>query len=146
MGESKNAICDRAPIRDGLLTGPLSDLDDVRLAGSRCSECGETSLGRTNLCANCGRDTVSEISLSKRGTLWTYTVVRHRPPGDYKGPDPFVPFGLGLVELPEGLRVLAPIECDIGQLKIGLAVQFKPVVRRESDGREIVSFAFEPVQ
>jgi len=123
----------------------MTDLDQVRLSGSRCSECGETSLGRTSLCANCGRETVSEISLSKRGTLWTYTVVRHRPPGDYKGPDPFVPFGLGLVELPDGLRVLAPIQCDIGQLKIGLAVQFKPFVRRESDGREIVSFAFELV-
>jgi uncharacterized OB-fold protein len=145
MAESSDTICDRTPIRDNLLTGPLADLDQVRLSGSRCSECGETSLGRTSLCANCGRETVSEISLSKRGTLWTYTVVRHRPPGDYKGPDPFVPFGLGLVELPDGLRVLAPIQCDIGQLKIGLAVQFKPFVRRESDGREIVSFAFELV-
>jgi uncharacterized protein len=145
MAESSNTICDRTPIRDNLLMGPLSDLDQVRLAGSRCSECGETSLGRTSVCANCGRQTVTEISLSKRGTLWTYTVVRHRPPGDYKGPDPFVPFGLGLVELPEGLRVLAPIQCDIGQLKIGLAVLFKPFVRRETDGREIVSFAFEPI-
>lgn len=144
MTETSNAICDRTPIRDGLLTGPLSDLDHVRLAGSRCSQCDETSLGRSSLCANCGRQTVVEISLSKCGTLWTYTVVRHRPPGDYKGPDPFVPFGLGLVELAEGLRVLAPIQCDIGQLKIGLAVQFKPVVRRDSDGREIISFVFEP--
>jgi uncharacterized protein len=145
MAESGDAVSDRAPIRDGLFTGLLSDLDRVRLAGSRCSECGETSLGQTNFCANCGRETVSEISLSRLGTLWTYTVVRHRPAGDYKGPDPFVPFGLGLVELPEGLRVLAPIQCDITQLKIGLAVQFKPIVRRDSDGREVVSFAFEPV-
>lgn len=145
MAESSNVASDRVPIRGGLFTGPLSELDHLRLGGSRCSECGETSLCVTNVCANCGRETVSEISLSARGTLWTYTVVRHRPPGDYKGPDPFVPFGLGLVELPEGLRVLAPIECDIAQLKIGLAVQFKPVVRRYSDGREVVSFAFEPI-
>jgi uncharacterized OB-fold protein len=146
MTESTKTTPERAPIREGLLTGSLSDLDNVRLAGSRCSKCGETSLGRTSLCANCGRETVSEISLSKRGTLWTYTVVRHRPPGDYKGPDPFVPFGLGLVELSEGLRVLAPIQCEIRQLKIGLAVQFKPVIRRESDGSEIVLFAFEPFE
>jgi uncharacterized OB-fold protein len=146
MMESNKTTSERVPIREGLLTGPLHELDRVRLAGSLCSECGETSLGRTRFCANCGRDTVSEIPLSSRGTLWTYTIVRHRPPGDYKGPDPFVPFGLGLVELPEGLRVLAPVQCDVEKLKIGLGLQFKPVVRKDADGREVISFTFEPLK
>jgi uncharacterized protein len=144
MTEIENVASERASIREDLLTGPLSNLDEVRLVGSRCSDCSETSLGRAALCANCGQATVTHIPLSNRGVLWTYTVVRHRPPGDYKGPDPFVPFGLGLVELPEGLRVLAPLHCDITQLKIGLELRFKPVLRKESDGREIVSFSFEP--
>jgi uncharacterized OB-fold protein len=77
--------------------------------------------------------------------LWTFTVVRHRPPGNYKGPEPFSPFGMGLVELPEGVRVLSPIDCDIGQLKIGLELQFKPYARKEADGHEVVAFAFEPI-
>ncbi len=141
---SKPSACERVPIREGLLVGPLSDLDRVRLAGCRCSSCGETSLGSRTICPNCGRDTVREIPLANRGLLWSFTVVRHRPPGNYKGPEPFAPFGLGLVELPDGLRVLSPLDCDIDQLKIGLELRFKTYVRKEGD-REVVAFTFEPV-
>jgi uncharacterized OB-fold protein len=136
-------VRDRVPLREGLLNGPLSCLDDVRLAGSNCSTCRETSLGKGDVCPNCGRNTVCEVPLSDRGVLWSFTVVRHKPPGDYRGPDPFVPFGLGLVELPDGLRVLSPIECDIEQLTIGLELRFKPYVRRDSE-RDVVAFTFTP--
>jgi uncharacterized OB-fold protein len=134
----------RVPIREGLLNGPLSCLDDVRLAGSTCVSCGETSLGKAEVCPNCGRSTVREVPLSDRGVLWSFTVVRHQPPGDYRGPDPFVPFGLGLVELPDGLRVLSPIECSVDQLTIGLKLRFKPYVRRDPE-RDVVAFTFEPL-
>ena len=133
----------RVPVRDGLFSGMLSDLGRLSLAGSRCSSCGETSLGSKTICANCGKETVQDIALGQRGILWTYTVVRHRPPGNYKGPEPFVPFGLGLVELPEGVRVMAPIRCDIEKLRIGLPLKFKATVRPD-DGREVVAFTFEP--
>ena len=141
---SNNPPGQRVAIRDGLLAGSLTQLDHVSLSGCKCRSCGETSLGKKSICPNCGRDTVQEIALNRRGVLWSYTVVRHRPPGNYKGPDPFVPFGLGLVELPEGLRVLAPILCDITRLKIGLELDFKPYVRHDEDGSEVVAFAFEP--
>jgi uncharacterized OB-fold protein len=141
---SDPSTCERVPIRDGLLTGPLAELDRVSLAGCRCTSCGETSLGATTICPNCGGDAVRQVALSSRGVLWSFTVVRHRPPGNYKGPDPFVPFGVGLVELSDGLRVLSPIRCDLDKLSIGLELQFKPYVRKE-DGREVVAFAFEPL-
>ena len=143
---TKGPTGERVPIREGLLSGPLSQLERVTLAGCKCTNCGETSLGSKSICPNCGRDTVQEVPLGSRGVLWSYTVVRHRPPGNYKGPDPFVPFGLGLVELPEGLRVLSPIHCDIDKLKIGLELQFKPYVRQDADGREVVAFMFETIQ
>jgi len=145
MAASESAAGKRVPIRAGLLTGSLSELDSVRLAGSRCTSCEETSLGVLGVCPNCGGTTLREVALNDRGVLWTYTIVRHRPPGDYKGPEPFVPFGLGLVEVPEGVRVLAPILGDIDSLKIGLPLRFKPYVRKEGDGREVVAFAFEPL-
>jgi uncharacterized OB-fold protein len=134
----------RVPIRDGLLAGSLFDLDRISLAGCKCASCGETSLGTRTLCANCGRDTVKDVALSRHGVLWTYTIVRHKPPGDYRCPDPFQPFGLGLVELPDGVRVMAPIICDIADLRIGLPLQFQPYVRSDADGREVVAFAFAP--
>lgn len=135
----------RVAVREDLLTQPLADLDQVCLVGTFCSHCGETSLGRAAVCPNCGRPDPTPRSLGRRGTLWTYTVVRYRPPGDYKGPEPFVPFGLGLVELPEGLRVLAPIAGDPSALRIGLELQFHPFVRPGSRDPEVVSFDFVPV-
>jgi len=134
----------RVAIRDGLLTTPLDDLSKVHLQGSRCSNCGETTIGKNTVCPNCGRDTVSTLPLSTRGTVWTYTVVRHKPPGNYKGPDPFVPFAMGLVELAEGVRVLSPIDCPIEKLKIGLPVEFRASVRPGSTQPEVVTFTFVP--
>jgi len=131
----------RRPVRDGLLTGDLSDLKTVKLAGSRCKICDEATLGTSNLCPNCGSDEVAPITMSDGGEVWTYTVVRYKPPGDYKGPDPFVPFAMGLVELPEGLRVLAPIGGDVEAVMIGMKVAFHPYVR--ADG--VVEFNYAPV-
>jgi uncharacterized OB-fold protein len=132
----------RAPIREGLLTGSLDDLSSVTLTGSRCSGCGETSLGARDVCPNCGQGTVKHVALSAHGVLWSFTVIRHRPPGDYRASGAFSPFGIGLVELPDGIRVLAPIEGDIRHLKIGMELRFKPYVRHDED-KEVVAFAFE---
>jgi uncharacterized OB-fold protein len=132
---------ERRPVRPGLLAGDLSDLSKVKLAGSRCKLCGEATLGTSNLCPNCGSDEVAPIEMSDAGQVWTYTVVRYKPPGDYKGSDPFKPFAMGLIELPEGLRVLAPIGGDVETVRIGMAVVFHPYVR--DDG--VVEFNYAPV-
>ena len=105
------------PVREGLFTTPLSPLEKARLIGSKCRNCGEVSLGKVSSCPNCTNEELKVIPLSHEGNLWTYTVIRHRPPGDYKGPDPFIPFGEGLVELPEGIRVLSPLGGDVDKLR-----------------------------
>jgi uncharacterized OB-fold protein len=133
------------PILEGLLTEPLSDLSKVHVGGSRCSTCGETSLGAKDICPNCGQDTVKHIPLSDDGTLWTYTVVRHKPPGAYYGPDPFKPFGLGLVELPDGLRIMAPIDGDPDSFSIGMKLKLRPyILRTDEAGRDVVAFSYAP--
>lgn len=141
VGEAKP----RTPLRAGLLTGPLNDLAGVRLAGCRCSACGETSFGAADICPNCGQDTVEPIALGDHGVLWSFTVVRHRPPGDYRGPAPFSPFGLGLVQLPDGVRIFSPIDCDIDQLEIGMELRFRPYLRHDPDA-DVVVFSFAPAQ
>lgn len=139
---SSGAVRERVPIREGLLSGSLSQLDRVKLAGSKCTSCGETSLGTKDTCPNCGRNMVRKVSLSDRGILWSFTVVRHRPPGNYMGVEPFEPFGLGLVELPDGLRIFSPIQCDIDRLEIGMELRFKPYVRHDTE-HDVVAFTFE---
>jgi uncharacterized OB-fold protein len=136
----------RISVREGLFTTPLLTLDQVRLIGSKCGNCNEISLGKQIMCSNCGASRMEEIPLSRKGKLWTYTVIRHRPPGDYKGPDPFVPFGLGLVELPEGIRVLSPIHCDLKKIDIGMDLELGiyPLFTDE-DNNEVMAFRFRPV-
>ena len=134
------------PIKEGLFTGSLSAAEQVRLMGSRCKNCSEISLGKQQTCPNCGGVDLEGIPLSRRGKLWTYTVIRHKPPGDYKGPNPFVPFGLGLVEIPEGIRVLSPIQCDPEKMKVGMELELEvfPLFTDENSS-EVMAFRFRPV-
>ena len=56
------------------------------------------------------------MELSRQGTLWAWTAVTAPPPG-YQGE---VPFGIGVVELPEGVRVITRLtESDPGALAEG---------------------------
>lgn len=134
------------PIREDLMLNVGGPLDQVRLAGTRCSACGETTLGALSHCPNCGSGQVSSLPLSPRGSVWSYTVARHKPPGDYRGPEPFKPFGIGLVELPEGLRMMTRIDGDIDALDVGLPVEFSPYLRHDEDGSIVVAFTFKAVE
>ncbi len=136
----------RVPIKEGILTSPLSMIQDVRLAGTRCRSCGESFLGKRSVCENCSSESMEEIRFGNRGKLYSYTVIRHRPPGDYKGPDPFVPFGLGLVELPEGIRVLSRLDGDIDTLKIGMELELEVYkLYEDAEGDEVMAFHFKKV-
>jgi hypothetical protein len=74
-------------------------------------------------------------------------VIRNRPPGDYRGPDPFVPFGEGLVEMPEGIRVLSPLAGDVDKLAIGMKMKFEAYkLYQNADGADVIAFMFVAVQ
>lgn len=143
MENSKNVVA----VRDDLFSQPLLPLDKVRLLGSKCKECGEVMLGITGNCGNCAGEHMETIPLGTKGTLWTYTVIYHRPPGAYKGPDPFVPFAEGLVELPEGIRVLSVLDCDIENIQIGMELELVvfPLYRNE-EGQDVIAFKFKAVK
>jgi uncharacterized OB-fold protein len=139
----------RVPIREDLFTQPLDRLEAVRLKGSRCRNCGEVFLGKAPACGNCVGEKMEELILSNRGTLWSYTILRYQPPGNYKGPtDPYIPFAEGLVELPEGIRILAPLtEHDFDKIKIGMPLEL--VVDKlytDDNNNEVIAFSFKPVR
>jgi hypothetical protein len=133
----------RHVLNEGLFAGPLDNLEALRLAGTRCANCAEVSLGAGALCPNCGGDEVAVIPLGGEGKLWSYTIIRHSPPGDYHDRDSFRPFGMGLIELPEGLRVLAPITADIETLAIGMPLRFEAYARAAETGERVL-FRFVP--
>lgn len=134
------------PIREGLLAGDLTSLDNVALAGTSCASCGEVTLGHVPLCANCGSDKTEHLRLSDHGTVYTFTVARHKPPGDYRGPEPFQPYGYALVELPEGLRVVTRVDCDVESIHVGMPVTFTPYLRHDKDGSLTVTFTYKPTE
>jgi uncharacterized OB-fold protein len=133
----------QVPIREGLFTMPKSPAEKPSLLGSKCSACGEAFFPRRTRCANCGAEHLEEIILSRRGKLYNYTIVHNATPG-YSGP---VPYGIGRIELPEGLAVTAPlIGCDLKTLKIGM--QFELVLEKQyedENGNEVIAYKFKSV-
>ena len=134
----------RRSLREGLLWGDLEDMDRTTLCGTFCRSCGETTLCANTICPACGGDEVEHKPLSRDGVLWTYTMVRHRPPGNYQMPEPFRPFAMGLVDLPDGLKVLTRVEVEQDAIRIGMPLRFHPfVLRRDEAGAEVVAFDFK---
>ncbi|MFE5812851.1 Zn-ribbon domain-containing OB-fold protein [Streptomyces sp. NPDC056479] len=86
-------------------------MPDRALRGSRCSRCEVAVYPSDPACPNCGGP-AAPVVLSGTGTLWTWTVQRYAPKSPpYTAPDDgFRPFGVGYVELPEGVRVLAVLD------------------------------------
>ncbi len=71
------------------------------LLGGRCLECGRNFFPRPPRCPHC-LGPVKEKDLGSTGRLYSYTVVRVRPPWGLPKP-----YGLGYVDLDHGgLRVL----------------------------------------
>ncbi len=139
----------RVPIREGLFTWPS---EQPQLIAGRCAACGEVSFPRQDACPGCTERGSEEILLSRRGTLWTWTIQRFPPPSPpYIGPadrESFVPFGVGYVELPEGIRVEGRLTVnDPARLEIGMEMEL--VLEKfidDAEGNERVTFAFRPVE
>jgi uncharacterized protein len=131
---------DAIAVHDGLFTADAADLDGPRLIGGKCKACGRQQFPRSPLCPYCGADDVDEALLSPDGTLWAWTAVTAAPPG-YRGE---VPYGFGVVELPEGVRVLTRLtESDPAALRFGQAVHFQLVkLHTDDEGRDVMTWAF----
>ena len=128
-------MAEAVPVNEGLFTTDPSP----RLLGSRCRGCGRHQFPRGVLCPYCGSDELDETALSDTGTLWGWTAVTAPPPG-YRGE---VPYGFGVVELPEGLRVITRLmESDPSRLEFGQHVRLAIVPLHTDDGRSVVTWAF----
>jgi len=90
----------RVPFREGLfeeITG------EVSLVGARCRKCRQVIFPNRDTCLNCMGEDLEPIHLSRRGTLYSYTIV-HMPSEHF---DP--PYAVGWIELPEGLRIFSQL-------------------------------------
>ena len=130
------------PVQEGLFT--VATDGSPRLLGGRCDRCGEHHFPRTEWCPYCSVDEVTEVQLSDTGALLAWTAVTAPPPG-YRGE---APFGFGVVELPERIRVITRIsEPDPSRLRRDEAMRLEIVpLHDDEDGRPVVTYAFAPAE
>ncbi len=102
---------------------------EPRLLGTRCSACGAVFFPKeTASCRNpaCGRTELEEVPLGRRGRLWSWTNSAYAPPPPYPAREPFEPYAIAAVELPdEKMVVLGQVArgTGIGDLRAGMEME-----------------------
>lgn len=122
---------------------------DPQLIGSRCGDCAAAVFPVQDRCPKCSGDQMSPELLPRRGTLVAWTTQGFPPGPPYRGPTgkDFIPFGVGLVQLGDVIRVEGRLtENDPATLQFGMGVELTmlPLATDEA-GDEIVTFAFQPI-
>jgi uncharacterized OB-fold protein len=85
-------------------------LQEKKLMGSRCSQCGALWLPPRPICLSCNRDEMEWVELSGKGKLAAFTVIGVGPmPMIDSGYNRDNPYCSGIVEVEEGPRISAQI-------------------------------------
>ena len=112
------------------------------LVGSSCGECKKRVFPPTNVCPDCMSENLTALPLSKRGTLYSWSIVHVAPKGWH------LPFIAAYVDLPEEVRIFThlvevapedlvfdmPVEVRIAELGI------------DEKNHAVKSYAFSPLQ
>ena len=96
----------------------------------------------------CNSEAFDEVELSRRGRVWSYTDAQYQPPPPYVPPtDPFEPFALAAVELPEGLVVLGQVAAGYGvtDLRVGQEAELVVETLYTDDEGERTVWRWKPV-
>jgi uncharacterized OB-fold protein len=106
------------PVAPGIFTTPEGG-KSPELLGGHCDQCSQDYFPRPPRCPNC-LGQIEEKNLGSSGKLYTYTVVRVRPPWGLPNP-----YGVGYVDLDTGgLRVLGLLSADaLEDLEIGMPLR-----------------------
>jgi uncharacterized OB-fold protein len=108
-----------------------------RLIGGCCRRCGDMSFPRARICTGCLAEEIEPVALSSRGKLYSYAIVHQAPKGW------IVPYTLGYVDLPDGVRVLAHIDVPSAKLAIDMDVELAVgTVAVAPDGAPRSSYVF----
>ena len=137
----------RVPAVDGWFT--LGD--EPALLGSRGVETGSYFFPK-NLAFSrnpiAPTEDLTEVELSRRGKVWSWTTNHYQPPAPYMAADPFVPYTVVAVELiEEQMVVLGPLapDADPEALSVGTEVEITLGTLYEDDDHEYVIWQWKPV-
>ena len=139
------------PLETGIFSWPPDCPGHPYLIGSRCTNCGNHTFPAQSGCPKCAGAETEVLALSRRGTLWTWTVQAFPPKSPpFRGavdPTHFQPFGVGYVELPGQVKVEARLtEVEFDALTIGMELELVLIpLTTDDDGNDVMTFAFRPL-
>jgi uncharacterized OB-fold protein len=110
---------------------------DGKIGLGRCRSCGRSFLPRA-VCPFCWALDPEPVFSTGRGSVYSFTVC-HR--AGAPGFEADVPYTIGLVELDEGVRMLAGILVDPGSVSIGMPVQ--AIFEDRGEGLAVPQFVAE---
>jgi len=115
--------------------------DDPYLVALECEDCLARFFGRRNACASCSGTRFRTVSVSREGTLRTFTIVSLAAPGIP------VPFVAAVVDC-DGTSVrgnLVNVEPDPAHVLLGMKVRLTTVpLGTDAAGVLAVGYGFEP--
>jgi benzoylsuccinyl-CoA thiolase BbsA subunit len=114
------------------------------LKGYKCKKCGKIWFPRFTTCANpdCWSEEMEVVPLSRRGKLYSVTDVYIGQPTMRE----YMPMAMGYIDLPEGIRVFAQMQGELGTFQCGDTVELTTgPVRNNRDGKPITSYKFKKV-
>ena len=133
----------KVPLIEGLFTWPSVE---PRLIASRCKECGALAFPKCPYCTNpdCVKDlaNVEVIELANTAKLHTWTLQVYPPALPFRL-EPFEPFPVGMLDLPDGLRVLGMLCTD--DVEIGMQMEMTTKKLFEDEEHEFLTWAWRPV-
>ena len=124
---------------------------DPQLIGSRCAACSAVTWPRQSRCPRCSGPEMVEELLPRRGTLIAWTTQGFVPKLPYAGSrsaEAFAPFGIGLIQLGDAVRVEVRLTvADPEQLRAGTEFElaFVPFYV-DDEGDEVLTVAFAPAE
>lgn len=132
------------PVVEGLFQ---SDDSGAALVGSQCSGCGTTYFPAGARCRNptCPDKSLQPLLLGRTGRLYSYTIQTYRPPPLFRM-DPWQPYAIGLVEVPEGLRIMSMLsQIEPEHLEIGLDLELVvELLYHDEAGRDVLTYKYAP--
>ena len=114
-----------------------------RLEADKCKQCGYIAFPGRLICPECGSREFEKTTLSGKGTLETFTIIRVAPAGF----NDQVPYAVGIVQLDEGVRLMAQItDCDPNKLTTGekLIAKFRRINEESKTGAIMYGYKFVP--
>jgi uncharacterized OB-fold protein len=125
----------KIPIREGLFSGGVSG----DLMGVKCNGCKRILPPLSSICYYCYGTDLKNVKLSHHGKLYSYTDI-YQPHKHFE-----VPYSVGYIDLPEGVRIFTPLKRKQGELfYVGMPMKLLVETLWGDKDSEVVGPKFEP--